>query len=179
MNNRIGFRIDFVFIFSAHASNFFTKHTIMTEVHPNVHVCGEKEARELLLHLPRRNDDDDDDDDEKKIPLFSRVVAIGFPSAPLTEEEMTLLVRFRFSIFPFSGEKFVAIFFRAHAKLFFQTLTKSFLHRHHHHRADERENRRPSRFSRRLGRRRFALGSPRDDAVFSFFVFFDFSERCS
>ena len=87
----------------------------MTEVHPNVHVCGEKEARELLLlHLPRRNDDDDDDD-EKKIPLFSRVVAIGFPSAPLTEEEMTLLVRFRFSIFPFSGEKFVAIFFRARA----------------------------------------------------------------
>ena len=85
----------------------------MTEVHPNVHVCGEKEARELLLlHLPRRNDDDDD---EKKIPLFSRVVAIGFPSAPLTEEEMTLLVRFRFSIFSFSGEKSVAIFFRARA----------------------------------------------------------------
>jgi hypothetical protein len=67
----------------------------MTEVHPNIHVCGEKEARELLLHLPRN------DDSTKKIPpLFSRVVAIGFPSAPLTEEEMTLLVRrarFRFS----------------------------------------------------------------------------------
>ena len=68
----------------------------MTEVHPNVHVCGEKEARELLLHHLPRNDDS-----TKKIPpLFSRVVAIGFPSAPLTEEEMTLLVRrsrFRFS----------------------------------------------------------------------------------
>ena len=91
----------------------------MTEVFPNVHVCGEKEARELLLHLPRRNDDDDDDDDddEKKIPLFSRVVAIGFPSAPLTEEEMTLLVRFRalFSFFHFhsSGEKSSLRFFRA------------------------------------------------------------------
>ena len=96
----------------------------MTEVFPNVHVCGEKEARELLLHLPRRNDDD-----EKKIPLFSRVVAIGFPSAPLTEEEMTLLVRFRalFSFFHFhsSGEKSSLRFFRARAKLLFQTLTKS------------------------------------------------------
>ena len=95
----------------------------MTEVHPNVHVCGEKEARELLLHLPRRNDDDE----KKTPPLFSRVVAIGFPSAPLTEEEMTLLVRFRalFFVFPFSGEKFVVILSRARAKLFFQTLTKS------------------------------------------------------
>ena len=109
-------RIDFVFNL-AHTSNFFTSKNThnMTEVFPNVHVCGEKEARELLLHLPRRNDDD-----EKKIPLFSRVVAIGFPSAPLTEEEMTLLVRFRalFSFFHFhsSGEKSSLRFFRARAR---------------------------------------------------------------
>jgi len=151
----------------------------MTEVHPNVHVCGEKEARELLLlhHHPRN-----DDSTKKEPPLFSRVVAIGFPSAPLTEEEMTLLVRrsrFRFS--RKSSLRFRAgfRFYRALLFFFFFLPKRSPLlppPLHLLSRADERENRRPSRFSRRLGRRRFALGAPRDDAFFSFFD--DDFERC-
>jgi hypothetical protein len=53
----------------------------MTEVHPNIHVCGEKEARERLFSFETEDGD-------------WRVIAIGFPSSPLTDEEISLLVRF-------------------------------------------------------------------------------------
>jgi hypothetical protein len=53
----------------------------MTEVHPNIHVCGEKEARERLFSFETEDGD-------------WSVIAIGFPSSPLTDEEISLLVRF-------------------------------------------------------------------------------------
>jgi hypothetical protein len=55
----------------------------MTEVHPNISVCGEKEARELLFSSSTKN--------ENNTNRFSRILAIGFPSAPFTDEEIALL----------------------------------------------------------------------------------------
>ena len=53
---------------------------ISSEVHPNIHVCGEKEARERLFSFETEDG--------------RSVIAIGFPSSPLTDEEISLLVRF-------------------------------------------------------------------------------------
>ena len=56
----------------------------MTEVHPNISVCGEKEARELLFSSSSTKN-------ENNTNRYSRILAIGFPSAPLTDEEIALL----------------------------------------------------------------------------------------
>jgi len=57
----------------------------MTEVHPNICVCGEKEARELLFSSSSTKNENTNTN------RFSRVLAIGFPSAPFTDEEISLL----------------------------------------------------------------------------------------
>ena len=48
----------------------------MTEVHPNIHVCGERSSRTSLLFETEDGD--------------WSVIAIGFPSSPLTDEEIPL-----------------------------------------------------------------------------------------
>ena len=57
----------------------------MTEVHPNIYVCGEKEAQELLFSFSSTKNENTNTN------RFSRILAIGFPSAPLTDEEIALL----------------------------------------------------------------------------------------